>query len=264
MTHATLSPAHRLHVLLVPAGTPGDTQPFVDLGHGLLARGHRVTLVAHDYFRARAEREGFDFASIGSVAEYETLLADKNLWDVWKSYRVFAKKLVGPSTRPIYRAIEERYEPGKTVVAAQSMAFGARVAQDKLGIPTATIHRQPTFLRSLYQTSRAPMMALPDWMPRAVKAAQFRHLDLWTDHPYLPFVNPLRAELELSPVSRWSHRWINSPDAVIGFWADWFAPLQPDWPKHTTLAGFVGNERGEHEASDDLRKFLNNGEPPIV
>ena len=87
----------RLHALLVPAGTPGDVQPFFDLGVELLARGHRVTLLAHDYFRGRAHDVGFEFTSIGSAPEYEALLNDKNLWNQFKAHRVFAKKLIVPT-----------------------------------------------------------------------------------------------------------------------------------------------------------------------
>src|SRR5439155_21198378 len=108
------------------------------LGVELRARGPRVTLIAHDYFRCRAEELGFDFASIGSIAEYEALLNDKNLWNPFKAHRVFAKKLVVPTTRRIYNAIAQRHEHGRTVVAAQSMSVGARIAEDKLGVPTAT------------------------------------------------------------------------------------------------------------------------------
>src|SRR4051794_2135572 len=136
-----------LHVLLVPMGTPGDVQPFIDLGAEAQRRGHAVTLLGSEYFRPRAEQAGFEFEPIGALEEYQLLLDDKNLWNPAKSFRVFAKKLVGPTARPMYDAIAARYEPGRTVVAAQSLALGARVAQDKLGVPTATIHRQPLLLR---------------------------------------------------------------------------------------------------------------------
>jgi rhamnosyltransferase subunit B len=253
------------HVLLVPAGTPGDVQPFVDLGVALRARGHDVTLLAHDYFRPRAERLGFGFASTGSLAEYELLLNDKNLWNPFKQHRVFAKKLVVPSTRRIYNAIAKAYEPGCTVVAAQSMAVGARIAQDKLGVPTATIHRQPTFLRSVYQSPRTPLTFTPRWLPGPLKGAQFRFWDMFIDHPYLPEINAVRAELGLPRVKRWTHRWINSPQLVIGFWPEWFASPQPDWPVNTRTVGFIVNEQGERGPDEPLRELLDDGaEPPIV
>ena len=37
--------------------------------------------------------------------------------------------------RPIYNLLQELNIPGKTVVAAPLTAFGARIAQEKLGIP---------------------------------------------------------------------------------------------------------------------------------
>jgi UDP:flavonoid glycosyltransferase YjiC (YdhE family) len=253
-----------LHVLLVPAGTPGDVQPFVDLGVECISRGHRVTLLAHDFFRIRAEQHGFGFASIGSIPEYETLLKDKNLWNQFKAHRVFAKKLIVPTTRRVYQKIVEQNDPGRTVVAAQSMAAGARIAQDKHRIPTATIHRQPTFLRSVYDSPATPLTFTPRWLPGPVKGAQYRFWDMFIDHPYLPEINALRAELALPKVKRWTHRWMNSPDLVIGFWPDWFAPIQGDWPDHTKLVGFIAKEQGERAPSDELLRFIESGEPPIV
>src|SRR2546423_6841186 len=108
-----------LHVLLVPMGTPGDVQPFIDLGLEAQRRGHAVTLIGNEYFRERAQRVGFEFAPAGTIEQYQVLLNDKNLWNAAKSFRVFAKKLVGPSARAIYQAIADRYEPGRTIVAAQ-------------------------------------------------------------------------------------------------------------------------------------------------
>src|SRR5215212_6668496 len=104
-------PTEHLHVLLVPMGTPGDVQPFIDLGLEAQRRGHAVTMVANEYFRERAQQVGFDFAPAGTVEQYQLLLNDRNLWNAAKSFRAFAKKLVGPSARAMYQAIADRYEP---------------------------------------------------------------------------------------------------------------------------------------------------------
>ena len=42
----------------------------------------------------------------------------------------------------------------------------------------------------------------------------------------------------LGPVDRVMYRWMHSPQLVIGFFPDWFAAPQPDWPSHTHLVGF--------------------------
>jgi UDP:flavonoid glycosyltransferase YjiC (YdhE family) len=105
----------------------------------------------------------------------------------------------------------------------------------------------------------------PRWLPGPLKGAQFRFWDMFIDHPYLPEINAVRAELGLPAVHRWTHRWINSPDLVIGFWPDWFASPQPDWPANTRTVGFIAREHGEREPDEQVRRLLDDGaEPPIV
>lgn len=59
-----------LNVLLVPLGTDGDIYPYVGVGRALSERGHRVTLIANDYFRPPAEHHGLSFAAVGTADEY--------------------------------------------------------------------------------------------------------------------------------------------------------------------------------------------------
>jgi UDP:flavonoid glycosyltransferase YjiC (YdhE family) len=45
-----------------------------------------------------------------------------------------------------------------------------------------------------------------------------------------------------------------------------FAKAQPDWPSHTSIMGFAFYDRQEPAAglTDEVRQFLQDGEPPIV
>src|SRR5205085_1347053 len=97
-----------LEVLLVPMGTPGDVQPFIDIGRALVSRGHRATLIAHANFAGWVQQAGLQFLELGSIAQYQRMLDDKNLWNIGKQHRVFAKKLVIPAIEPLYRLIESR------------------------------------------------------------------------------------------------------------------------------------------------------------
>ena len=53
-----------------------------------------------------------------------------------------------PSIAEVYRLIEKNAD-ADTVVAASTLSLGVRIAQDKLGVPTATVHLQPSLIRSL-------------------------------------------------------------------------------------------------------------------
>src|SRR5581483_7458015 len=96
-------------------------------------------------------------------------------------------------------SILERRADASTVVAASSLALGARIAQDKLGLPTATVHLQPSVLRSL----EGPLVLSswqPRWQPRWAKSALFWLIDRrWIDPVLKPPVNALRTQLGLRP-----------------------------------------------------------------
>jgi UDP:flavonoid glycosyltransferase YjiC (YdhE family) len=78
-------------------------------------------------------------------------------------------------------------------------------------------------------------------------------------------LNEFRDTLELAPVRRVLARWIHSPECVIGFFPDWFAPPQTDWPPHTHLVGFpLWDGGGAPPAGDAVQEFLGAGPPPIV
>jgi len=245
-------------------GTPGDVQPFIDIGRALGARGHRATLIAHANFEPWAKRAGLEFLELGSEKEYRRLLDDKSLWEISKAHRVFAKRLVGPSTARLYRLIEEHHTPLRTIVAAQTFALGARIARDKLPIKLATIHRQPLSIRSVYGSTKSPYMFFPGWLPRPVKRFQFWLLDMVLDHNFAPAVNALRAELGLEEIERLMKGWVHSPDLVLGLWPEWFAGAQRDWPANAKLVGFNLQESQEEAPSAELMRFVEAGEKPVA
>lgn len=251
-----------LHALLIPLGTPGDVQPFIDIGAALLARGHRVTLFAHEPFRARL-LPGMEFHPIGTTEDYNRLLNNRHLWQPRHAHRVFARRLVIPTMRPMVEGIRQRLG-SNVVVLAQSMSLGARIAQDRFGVKTLTIHRQPSFLRTMHETAAGTHLAIPMITPHFLRRARFRMMDYFLDEPYLPAINALGSELGLAPIRRWANEWLHSPDGIIGVWNDWFAPLQPDWPANVSLCGFIASETAEREPDDSLRAFVEAGSPPIV
>ena len=60
-----------------------------------------------------------------------------------------------------------------TVFAASSLALGARVAQDRLGVPLASVHLQPTMLRSVIDPPYLQGLFMPGWLPGWMKQAQY-------------------------------------------------------------------------------------------
>jgi rhamnosyltransferase subunit B len=59
--------------------------------------------------------------------------------------------------------------------------------------------------------------------------------------------------------------WSHSPQGIIGLYPSWFAPIQCDWPKNLTLAGFTLFDQATLRENDtEVEDFLASGEPPVV
>ncbi len=253
-----------LHVLLPTMGSAGDVHPFIALGAALKARGHRVTILTNPMFQSLIEAQGIGFLAVGSAAEANAAIANPELWHLRKGFKVIAQVIV-PAIAEIYRLIEKNAD-SRTVVAFSSLAIGARVAQEKLGVPSASVHLQPSVIRTLVDQGMMGNVRLSAARPKWFKQGLFRVIDaVILDRRLKAPLNELRARLGLEPVDRVMHRWMHSPELVIAFFPAWFAAPQPDWPANTHEVGFpLWDADGEAAPLAEAEEFLSAGAPPIV
>lgn len=254
-----------MHVLIAALGTAGDIHPMVGLGLELHARGHSVTLLANDYFAALARRVGLEFASLGTCDHFRAVFGQPQVWHWARGFETLVRTEYGPAVKPTFEAIARRHVPGQTVVACSTMALGARVARDKLGVPLATFHIAAASLRSVCDAPRIHPLFFPR-LPAPLVRTQFWLADaLSIDRELSRWVNPLRAELGLGPVRHFFGGWLQSPDRVVGLFPEWFAPPPPDWPPQTRLVGFpLYDEKGAAQVPPELEAFLAAGAAPVV
>jgi rhamnosyltransferase subunit B len=245
-------------------GSAGDVHPFIALGAALQARGHRATILTNPIFQALIEAQGIGFLPVGTAEEANAAIANPELWHLRKGFKVIAQVVV-PAIERIYRLID-KHADSRTVVAFSSLAFGARVAQEKLGIPSASVHLQPSVIRTLVDQGMMGNVRLSASRPTWFKQGLFRIVDaLVLDRRLKAPLNDLRARLGLAPVDRVMHRWMHSPQLVIGFFPEWFAAPQPDWPANTHTVGFpLWDADGEAASFAEAEEFLSAGPAPIV
>jgi UDP:flavonoid glycosyltransferase YjiC (YdhE family) len=252
-------------ILMFAIGTAGDVLPTIAVGRELRNRGHSVQFVANSYFEDAVGRAGLHFISSGSAEHYLATIANPDLWRFGKGFRILVAEILA-QMRPAYELIVSRYRAGETLVVAPSAAFGARIANEKLGVPLVHLHLSPIIFRSRYQQPGLNLPSLITPLVRPLRSAMLWALDRWIlDPALLPATNSFRAELGLAPLHRPFDGWIHSPERVIGLFPEWFAPPQPDWPPQLRLAGFVLYDEGEiREPPPELLDFLGSGEPPLV
>jgi rhamnosyltransferase subunit B len=256
-----------MHALVIAIGSHGDVHPMLGIATALRERGHRVTFVASGYFEPLARNAGFDdFVALGTADEFRAQLANPDLWHPMRAFKAVFLDNVFPATRAMYDAVVERTVPGETIVIAHTLALGARLAQEKHGTPTVTVHLSPSVFRSVHDLPRLGGSPFRNWMPIPVKRMFWKIADTVFIEPALGGpMNAIRAELGLGPIRGLIDTWWHSPLLTLGMFPDWFAAVQPDWPKCLRLMTFpLYDERGVTPMSDALKAFLDAGERPIA
>ncbi len=254
-----------LQVLLPTIGSSGDVHPTIALALALRARGHRTTILTYPIFEPLIKSLGIEFLAVGTIAQVEALIGNPDLFHPRKGFALLTRHAIVPAIEPVYRLIEA-HANSNTVIAASSLALGARVAQEKLGIPLATVHLQPCIIRSLIDPGMVGNLRLSSTQPLWFKRAFFSLADWAGIDPHLKGpLNKFRATLGLTPISRVLYHWIHSSQCVISLFPDWFAAPQADWPVHTHTVGFPLWDGGGHvPVPAEVLEFLDAGEPPII
>jgi rhamnosyltransferase subunit B len=241
-----------MQILVISAGTLGNVLPFVGLARELQQRGHEVVLGASRNCRQLAQREGLSYVEVDTAANFDDRYEQSPI-KRWRALGEWSRQLL----HRVYDVIAERYIPGKTVVVCHGFLFGARVAQDKLGVPVATVHLQPWLFRSVHRR--------PWYVPAFALRFAHRIFDCVLDRNFGRSVNQLRAQLNLPPVKRLMQRWSWSPTLAIGMFPEWFASPAPDWPANLLLAGFPCYDQWQAAPqAKEFAEFLQTDERPLV
>jgi UDP:flavonoid glycosyltransferase YjiC (YdhE family) len=252
-----------MHAILATVGTDGDVVPHLGLGAALRARGHRVTLAAPEPHSARADALGLEFCPLVTAAEAGRMLADPDLWHPLRSGAMMAR-WGGPLVPRQYHLLAGLARQPGSVLVANPGVLAARLAQEALGTPTASLLLQPGLLPSSTAPPAMPGgLTMPAWLPRPLRRLYWLGVDAAGYALVAPPLNRARAGLGLPPVRR-VFRWWLSPDLVIGLFPPWYAAPQPDWPPQLRLAGFGQFDGARGELPEDVRTFCADGPPPIA
>ncbi|HWB54540.1 MAG TPA: glycosyltransferase [Tepidisphaeraceae bacterium] len=255
-----------MRFLLITLGSAGDVHPFVGLALRLQQRGHCVTLMTSGYFEDLARSAGVEFEALGTREEFERITDNPTLWHPTKGFSVVAQSVLH-FLPGMYEKIEQhlRHHP-ETILVGSSLAFAARLMQEKMGAPLVTVHLSPSTIRSAYDMMKIPGVPIGKRWPVWTKRAFFAMADwLILDRALAPGLNAFRREIGMPPVKRIVGHWWHSPQLVLGLWPEIFAAPQPDWPAHAVLTGFpLWDEIGVTPMSEELKQFLAAGPAPVA
>lgn len=252
-----------MDVILTSFGSSGDINPFIAVGVALKNRGHRVTFITNEVFKTEIELQGLRFFQVGTKEEYIRTSESENLFHPQNAFRFIVKELILKYMRDFYHAID-KVRTEQSIVIAQSISPGPRIAHEKLSIPLISLNLQPFTFWSVYNPPLYSGFALPAYLPYHIKKYILEMVDKsYIDRQYAPEMNRFLSELGLPSQQNFFSKWMYSPQLILGAFPGWFGQPAPDWPKNTRLSGFVIlNTKDELPLS--LKQFLDAGEPPLV
>jgi len=253
-----------VHIIVIAVGTSGDVHPLLGLSRTFAKLGHRVSFCTSPAFAQVVERCGLRFLPFGTTEEYYAAINNPALWNPRTSLKTLWKA-VAARIRPLFDLLEAEADKD-TIMAAHPWAFGARLLQEKHGVPLVSLQISPSTFLSARKPPIHKQFTIPLFLPYSVRAALLWAFDRGVlDRICASDINRLRLDLGLPPVKRIMGRWMHSPQGVLGLFPDWFAQPQTDWPPKVTLTGFpLFDEADFRNVDEELEDFLAKGPAPVV
>lgn len=260
----------RRTIILATWGTLGDLYPFLRLGGALVARGHRVIVCTPPLHRDRVLASALEFAPLRPVlpagkAEQARLAtrvfgSTSGIRHLWRDVLAAA---AADSYADVLALIERE---GADCVISHTTVPAASTAAEVAGIVHVTAVLQPmSFL-----TPRDPP-AIPEapWLAAFLRRRPVSTWLYWriarsvTRRWVTPF-DRLRKSLGLPDRGHPMFEGQHSNAAILALFSRRLMPPIARVPAATTFAGFLNSPLPEAGPSDAVRRFLDEGPPPLL
>lgn len=254
-------------ILLTAQGSLGDLHPYLALGLGLRARGHRVAVGTTRHYRDRVEGVGLEFRPIAPHLSPEDEALVKLVVDPAKGSENIFRQLLMPSIRESYADTKLAVE-GMDLVVGHPIVLATPIVCAQKNMKWASVVLAPLSFLSVHEPIEISGYEFLSSL--TYRSAWFRKVfDKLGRSMSRSWVKPLlefRKELGLGPGGHPLFEGQHSPHLVLAMFTKLLANPQPDWPRNTVVTGacFYDRKTGHDALSPGLAKFLDEGPPPLV
>ena len=232
-------------IAMFTMGTRGDVQPYIYLSGALAAKGYDVTLGSHPCWRGLIEGAGVHFEPIGPDIDIEleaAAIRGKSPNAAMSMIRTmnFIMKIIQGSTREVYKLCG-----GNDLIIVTHSKIGAVEAR-VLGIPVVDVTLQT------------------EMIPEKLKEQKFTDkligglIGHQIDKPY----NKIRKAYGLKPMKNGDE--IRSDKLNLIPISKYVLERSPYWEDMNVLTGYWFEEEGGFTPPDDLLRFIEAGEKPVI
>lgn len=199
---------------------------MIAIGRELKQRGYDVAISLAEPYAAVAESAGLQPHCLIDRDQFESMLTDPSMWKPLRGMVKVIRGIAAGFLKPHFDLVRSLHRPGRTVLVSHPLDFGSRIFRDlDPSTPLVDVHLAPVMLRTPDQPAR-----LTSWPFEPTRNRHTFRLSYWLGDKIIldPLlagpINRIRRRHSLDPVRRVMHQWWLSPDRVLAFYPEWFAP----------------------------------------
>jgi MGT family glycosyltransferase len=251
------------HFLLQTFGSLGDLHPFIALGLGLQARGHKASIGTSEPYRARVEKAGLGFYPIRPNFDPNDPELLAKIMDYKTGTQYVFKDLTLPHLKDTYADLMHTLKDIDVLVSA-TLTLAVPIIAEKTGIHWISTVLAPVSFFSVYDPS-VLNVTMSEWISRQGPGLNkwFFNVGKRISNPWAKSLYEFRRELGLSKGESPFFEGQHSPQLALALFSKYFASPQQDWPKNSHATGFLFYD-GHDPLDAGLESFLESGEPPVV
>jgi rhamnosyltransferase subunit B len=251
-------------VVLACWGSYGDLFPSLGLAVRLKAAGHEAVLATCPYYRDLVEAEGVAFRPMRPDIDPADTRLIARLMDPSRGTEIIVRELLVPVVREQHADLVAAAE-GADLLVSHPVTFAAPLAAGTLGIRWLSSVLAPA---SFFSVHDFPLLPPFQRLVRFVRlsaplASLFRGMAERATAAWMTPVERFRRELGLAAAGHPLFGGQFSPLGTLALFSPLFGLPQPDWPPNATATGFVFYN-GRSSMPEDVERFLEAGEPPVV
>lgn len=261
-----------MNVFIFTLGTRGDVQPYVALGKGLKAAGHRVVICTDTRFRSSITEHDLEaaafnglFTELTNSSTGRTIMEDSG--SMWQLLRDLPRLL--RLSEHLQRAVmDDGWKAAQVsqpdLVVYHPKAFGGPHFAEKLKVPAVMALPLPMFA----PTGEFPVVGFPRLpLGRLYNRGTYRILNRLTRMITGKHVAHWRGAHGLPSLHRGqdnSHGSDGRPVSILHGYSRHVGPVPADWPPQAEATGFwFLDQPARWQPSPALVSFLSSGEPPV-